>query len=356
LHIGIDAWNLRDDRRGIGRYVREIVRCWQLSYDGRNTLSLIVPERFPWFVAPLYVRALSGRRIAVRSREIARAKPFDVLWYPWNGISWNAPGCKVATLHDASLFALPPADPEVARREQLPFRAAAKDAARIITDSAFSKVELEKHLDIDGSRIDVVYLGVSERFFAPSASRSTDPDLPPRYALFVGEAEPRKGLDVLLAAAAALPETIRSGLAVVVAGRVDRAAVSVPSGIDVRFAGHVDDDRLRMLYAGAAAFVYPSRYEGFGLPVLEAMASGAPVIASRAGGIPEAGGDAAYYVEPGDPGALASALCAVLSDPATAQTMRDAGRRHAATMTWEAAASKTLAVFARAAACVAAGG
>jgi alpha-1,3-rhamnosyl/mannosyltransferase len=111
--------------------------------------------------------------------------------------------------------------------------------------------------------------------------------------------------------------------------------------------GHVSDERLRSLYAGAAAFVFPSRYEGVGLPVLEAMACGAPVIASDAASIPEAGGDAAAYFPVGDSAALAAAMEKIFTDPAYADRLREAGRKRAASMSWDTTAEQTLAVFER---------
>ena len=111
--------------------------------------------------------------------------------------------------------------------------------------------------------------------------------------------------------------------------------------------GHVSDAHLRSLYAGAAAFIFPSRYEGFGLPVLEAMACGAPVIASDAASIPEAGGDAAAYFPVGNASALASVMERVFADAEYAGRLREAGRRRAASMSWDTTADRTLEVFER---------
>jgi alpha-1,3-rhamnosyl/mannosyltransferase len=345
LQIGVDAWNLPGDRRGIGRYVREILRRWIAWGPSRVRVTLIVPERLTLLAAQRYVRALDAGRVAVRSRASVARLALDSLWFPWNGMSWSATGHKVATLHDASRFALPPSDAEERAREQQTFLRAAREADRIITDSHFSKTELVRYLGIEPDKIVVVHLGVGDRL-PTIVSPVAGIDGASRYLLFVGENEPRKGLDTLLEAMPMLPAGILQGTAVVVAGE---PAGQIPSTwsseLDVRVLGHVSDERLSKLYGGAAALVYPSRYEGFGLPVLEAMAAGTPVIASNAAGIPEAGGDAALYFSSGDAAQLAAAISRVLSDERLARELQAKGRERAAAMTWDQTAEGTYAVF-----------
>ena len=170
----------------------------------------------------------------------------------------------VATLHDASLFACPPQDPLVREREQRPFRVAATQVRRIITDSQFSKTELVRYLDINPDTIDVIYLGVSATF-ARGESPSGTEGL--RYLLFVGEPERRKGLPVLLEAIAQLPAQLRESLELVVAGAGGQFPLpTTPESVRVRSVGWVDDMTLASLYRHALALVYPSEYEGFGLP------------------------------------------------------------------------------------------
>lgn len=112
--------------------------------------------------------------------------------------------------------------------------------------------------------------------------------------------------------------------------------------------GAVAEADLPALYSGALLFVYPSRYEGFGLPPLEAMACGTAVICSRAGSLPEVVGNAALLIDPNDPGALAAAIDCVLTDPTLRAALSDAGRQRAATFSWQRAAEETLAVYTRA--------
>jgi glycosyltransferase involved in cell wall biosynthesis len=315
LHIGVDAWNLADDRRGIGRYVRMILSRWARWQPGRVRTTLIIPEQFTWIEKGRYLKTLGFGPLPVRHRGSVDRCGYDALWFPWNGLSWTAPGLKIATIHDGYFFAWPPHDPNVAAREQRPIRNAAVEATQIITDSDFSKSELIKFLNIDANRIDVVHLGVDEALLH-GPHQPARFDGASRYVLFVGELESRKGIDTLLDAAAMLPERLRVDTVVAIAGRLSerpdlhgRPVPPPPPTVRVELLGHVSDERLRSLYAGAAAFIFPSRYEGFGLPVLEAMACGTPVIASDAASIPEAGGDAALYFPVGDAPALRWSAC-----------------------------------------------
>lgn len=350
LHIGVDAWNLTEDRRGIGRYVRMILARW-VRWSDRVRCTLVIPERFTWLERRRYLQSLDLGPLPVRSRSSAERCGYDALWFPWNGLSWTTGGVKVATIHDGFFFARPPADAEAAAREQAPARLAARDATKIITDSHFSKAELLRFLPLEPERIDVVHLGVDGRFFDPSIVPESFPDAK-RYVLFVGELESRKGIDTLLEAMGRMPEEIARETVVAIAGRLSgrpdlhgKPVPPTPPGVRLQMLGHVSDERLLSLYKGAAAFVFPSRYEGFGLPVLEAMACGTPVVASDAASIPEAGGDAALYFPAGDAGALASALARVLSEPALAADLRAKGKTHAAAMSWDATAEQTLSVF-----------
>jgi Glycosyltransferase len=133
----------------------------------------------------------------------------------------------------------------------------------------------------------------------------------------------------------------------VLAGHRDRGVLSFDHPA-IRDLGAVAEADLPALYSDALIFVYPSRYEGFGLPPLEAMACGAAVICSRAGSLPEVVGDAALLIDPDDPGALAAAIDRVLADTALRAALSDAGRRRAATFSWQRTAEETLAVYARA--------
>jgi alpha-1,3-rhamnosyl/mannosyltransferase len=173
----------------------------------------------------------------------------------------------------------------------------------------------------------------------------------PPHLLSMGNTKPHKDLPTLLRAFARLAPS-RSNLRLLLVGAEPRgyldeklAGVSPDVRARVAFTGRVDDAGLRGLYAGAAAFVFPSRYEGFGLPALEAMALGAPVVCADAASLPEVVGEAALLFPAGDSDRLAEALTRLLDDPALSESLSRAGRERAAQFTWERTASATVAVY-----------
>ena len=205
-------------------------------------------------------------------------------------------------------------------------------ARRIVTVSAFSRDELVALLGADPGRIAVVPGGVDGRF-TPAA----DPEPARRahglarpYVLCVASRTARKNLAALVPAARALAS---EGIDLAVAGG-HRPQFAREHGLHaLRLLGHVDDALLPGLYAGAEAFVLPSLYEGFGLPALEAMAAGTPVVATKAGALPETCAGAACLVD--DPAEIADALSALLADPAARGRLREAGLDRARALTWE---------------------
>lgn len=210
----------------------------------------------------------------------------------------------------------------------------ARGALHVVTVSEFSRREIVTLLGVAPERISVIPGGVDARFSpqADAAATRARLGLARPYVLTVASATSRKNLGALELAAARLAA---AGTELVVAGGdrpqfADRVARS-----DLRRLGHVDDELLPGLYAGAEAFVLPSLYEGFGLTCAEAMASGVPVVAADRGALPETCAGAALLVDPTDPAAISAALQRVLAEPALAGDLRRAGAARAAQLTWE---------------------
>jgi glycosyltransferase involved in cell wall biosynthesis len=168
------------------------------------------------------------------------------------------------------------------------------------------------------------------------------------YVLAVGTLEPRKNLERLISAWSSLDANARAGHVLALVGPVGWDAAPILAAArdqGAQLLGRVREEELRALYAGASAFAYPSLYEGFGLPVLEAMAAGAPVLTSNVSSLPEVAGDAALLVDPTDVTAIATGLSRLLSDPALAESLRARGRARAAEFSWERTARETLALL-----------
>ncbi len=338
IRLGVDAWNLPGDHRGIGRYLREILRSWNERERHRVEVTLIVPEWHTWTVRRRYLKEVEPGRYPVVSRRGHRRANLDALWFPFNGCSWTSFTLPAtATLHDASNFVVE----DYAPQTQTILRAAARRCRALITDSHFAQRELARELQIAPQRLIPIELGVNPA----RSARSVGIDLAAfePFVLYVGTTERRKGFDTLLEAMA-IVRSARPDIKLVVTTKLDGRFV-VPPNVAVIELGYVDDDTLAALYLACAMLAFPSRYEGFGLPVLEAMSYGAPVVASAAASVPEAGGDAAAYVPPGDARALAAAIARVTGDAAYAHDLRRRGPERAAQFTWERTASRTLDVI-----------
>jgi len=232
-------------------------------------------------------------------------------------------------------------------------------ADRIIAVSKCTAHDIIEFYGVSHEKIDVIYNGISEDFF-----QETDQEHIKKvrekykigsrdYLLFVGGPNPRKNA-VSLLQSFALMRAAHKDLLLVLVGEMTRGTEQVYQMIDklmlgnsVIFSGSVPIESMRALYSQAAAFIYPSLYEGFGMPVLEAMACGAPVIASNTSSIPEVAGDAAVLINPTDIEALATSIETILKDQITREAMKSKGFTRAKLFSWEIAARQTLEVYKR---------
>lgn len=263
----------------------------------------------------------------------------------------------IITVHDLSVFHFPETHPiERLRHFEREFASSLHRAAHIITDSQTIRHELMAHSAIDPRRITAVPLGVSPMFRQRSTAEVRQPlakyDLVEGgYILCVSTIEPRKKIRELLDAWRALPFSIRSKIRLVVAGGGgwlnSTLLDELQGGMDgsVQYLGYVPENELPALYAGAALFVYPSSYEGFGLPPVEAMASGVPVIVSNRSCLPEVTKGVAMVIDPDDIDAFALALQQGLTDqPWRAQAVAE-GLEVASSYTWDRCAIQTRDVY-----------
>ncbi|NLG28697.1 MAG: glycosyltransferase family 4 protein [Chloroflexi bacterium] len=293
-------------------------------------------------------------------RSLARLvsqRAVDLLHSPTYTLPVGLPCRVVATVHDLIPRAMPEALPRLAQRAayRVLTRLAVTVADRLIADSEATRRDLARFLGARGARAAVVPLGVSASFRPCPPPEVADTlgllgiDRP--YVLYVGTNKPHKNLSALLTAWCALPEAVRGAHVLVWAGAEDarypavRRAGQSQEGETVRALGTVPEAHLAALYSGATCAVHPSLYEGFGLPVLEAMACGTPVICAARSSLPEVAGDAACLFDPAQPESLGQAMSRLLGDADLRRQLAGKGLARARQYTWERTAELTLAVY-----------
>lgn len=326
------------------------------ALEANQTLSQI-RGRVPFKILALHLYNFARSQLF---RWRTRSLDDHVLHTP-NYILMPFPGAAVTTVHDLSYLHYPQHHPRerIAFMERQMPRTLAQ-AAMIITDSEFVRRELIELLGIAAHRIRAVPLGVEAGFhprppaeLAPVLARHDLRDVP--YLLVVATLEPRKNLLSLIDAYSRLPAPLRQRHPLVIVGArgwlteaLERRLEPLERGGQIKRLGYVPQEELPLIYAGAHAFVFPSLYEGFGLPVLEAMASGTPTLTSNRSSLPEVAGDAALLVDPEDVGALTAKLERLLTDAEWRALAVERGLRQASPFSWERCVDETVAVYRRA--------
>lgn len=239
------------------------------------------------------------------------------------------------------------------------WRRTAQWADHVLTISEYSKQDISRHFGIAEEKISVIPLGVDERYFerfdsAQILETTQRLGLPDRFFLFVGTLQPRKNIERVLDAHAALPLQLQKDFPLVIVGRDGWGAAGLVGRLNdnatqgrVRWLKYLPDNDVRALMQRAQALVFPSLYEGFGLPVVEAFASGLPVITSNTTSLPEVARDAALLVDPLAVGEIADAMRQVVEVPGLAEGLIIAGERRARELSWSACAEKTLDIYRR---------
>ncbi len=361
MRIGIDTSIARINQAGSGVYAASLIEALQ-RIDSADTYCLFADsiQRQMWQRKTLRSRLqtiyhdLAWTHLWLLWR--AHQERIDLLHVPSSVMPVHAPCPTVISILDTTVLQMPQNFNFWQRTYSRVFiPLSARRASRIVTISEQSKRDIVRCLHVVPEKVTVTYLAASPRFKPVSAQAVRSVRQRYRldsFILTVGTLEPRKNLSRLLEAYALLEETpyqlVHAGpqgwLFDDVLAQVDRLGLRDK----VRFLGYVPLDDLVGLYNAASVFVYPSLYEGFGIPILEAMGCGCPVITSNVSAIPEVAGDAAQLIDPYNVAELASAIRRVLDEPGLADTMREKGYAHDRLFSWERCAQETLDVYRRA--------
>jgi alpha-1,3-rhamnosyl/mannosyltransferase len=372
IKLALNATSLLSPTTGVAAYTRNLARelsatgevdaayFYSLNWSralrdsslpgigaGRSILKKIVPNPYEVGRFVQQVRFQLG---------IWRYRPD--LYHDPNYLAFRFDGPTVITVHDLSVVRYPETHPvERVKLMNKHLLHSIERASQIIVDSQFVKDEVIEHFGVPANKVHAILLGVGSEY-SPRSHATLMPVLakfslqPRSYIFAVGTLEPRKNLIQALDAFADLPAAIRARYPLIIAGMkgwltedLNRRLSKYEESGEVRWLGYVAKDDLPLLYSGARMLVYPSLYEGFGLPVLEAMASGVPVITSNRASLPEVAGQAGITVDPEDRRALTEAMLLLIEDTSEAERRIRSGLEHAARFTWDACAQQTLAVY-----------
>ncbi|MBI5467697.1 MAG: glycosyltransferase family 4 protein [Deltaproteobacteria bacterium] len=361
MRITIDARMI--SYTGIGRYIQNLVENLA-KIDGKNRYSITVNggdeaeipavENLKVFKTRVIIPVYSIKEQVLLPMEMNRSGP-DLLHYP----SFNMPLVNskpvIATIHDLIYYLNRDACPNLAAYlyARFMFKKAVKIARKIITVSEFTKSELLEHLGVGPEKVTVIHNGVSSLYRPIAIERQaavlSKYGIRGGYIFYAGNHQPRKNLMRLVQAFSALKNKDHQ---LVLTGKIDPRRADLYNAVNekglegrVLFIGAVPENDLPALYSGATVFAFPSLSEGFGLPPLESMACGTPVVSSNATSLPEVVGDAGVLVDPADIASIKDGIEKVLASPALRSELKEKGLMRVKKFSWQTAAEKTLKVY-----------
>lgn len=367
--IGVDGNEANVEKKvGISEYVAELL--WQFEKRKNQDIKLKIylkdnpqyglPEESENWNYAVFGPKKMWTQVALPAKLFLEREKPQVFFSPAHYAPRFSPGPVVISIMDLAFFHFP----EMFSKKDLYqlhkwTEYSVKKAAKIITISNATKNDIIKLYRIPGSKIHVVYPGIKESVtltphIFPMEELQRKYNISSNYILFVGTLQPRKNIVRAIEAFSKVisQQTEKDPLQFVIVGRKgwlyeDILKAPQKYGVEerVKFLDFVPDEDLPQLYHNAQCFLWPSLYEGFGLPVVEAMAHGTPVITSNTSSLPEAGGDAAVYVDPKDTDDIAKKLKEVLESKKLREDMKTKGKKHVATFSWEKAARETLQIL-----------
>ncbi len=358
MKIVIAAWHVRNPNVGLGRYTRGLIDAIG-RVDLENRYDILVPYNAHGFptrpnVTYRVIRFPFFKRRVWEQIAPLLAGSHDLLHFPYDSrVAWKRAKF-MTTIHDVKPLLFDTGHWRMNLNyviERVLVRDQWARVDHVLTDSECSRRDIMAHLGVPAERLTVVYPGIDLERFRPLPPDATSIQTERPYVLCVAGADPTKNVGVLIDAFGRLPPAVRAAHDLILVGDFrrredlrDRVAQS-GIGTNTRFAGIISDERLIDLYRRAAVFVFPSLYEGFGLPVLEAMACGCPVVSSDASSLPEVAGNAAVLVNATDVNGFSAAMEQVLKDPDFRASLRKRGLDQASRYSWDRTARDTVAVY-----------
>jgi glycosyltransferase involved in cell wall biosynthesis len=342
---------------GIGRYITMLLKHLRLQAGNERQLVVFSPDQF-----------VGGgfRYIGTRSRplslfeqiDLCKSKlgtHLDLFHSPQFNIPLFSRVPQITTIHDCAYSRFPEEFSSILDRclYAFMFRSALVKSKKIIAVSHATKGDLQEIYHVRAEKIRVIHEGVDDEFFeSPVDARQVVTDIDGPFMLFVGIPRPRKNLENILRSFAATKGHIDCKTKLVIAGPTDNRFLNIRHLADtlnvdekIVLTGTITDQKLRSLYRSATCFLFPTLYEGFGLPILEAMASGAPVITSQRPAHVEIAGDAALVVDPVDVGAMAEAMVRISEDNSFREGLIQKGLDRARMFSWKTCAEQTLSIY-----------